>query len=103
MKKTRQWTNTVLDIPPKDRDTTDYHFLFSKWMVKEEREKMTVWDLWINGLVCLKCKDFVRSRNRHDFRRCECWACAIDWGSAYGRFIWNPEDYIPVTESFTDV
>ena len=35
----REWTNKVVDIPINKRGTTDYHYLFSKGLTLEEREK----------------------------------------------------------------
>jgi len=55
----------------------DYLWNYPKWITKEFREKNNIWDILINWIVCLKCKDFVRSRNAHDFRMCKYWAVAI--------------------------
>lgn len=99
--KNRERTNEVYDIAPKDRTTPDYLFLLSKWVTKKAREKFDCWDIFINGAVCLHCKDFIRSMNRHDFKYCSCGKVAVDWGSWYTRRIGNPEDYIDVIELFT--
>ena len=86
-----------------NNDTTrDYLWNYPKWITKEFREKNNIWDIFINWIVCLKCKDFVRSRNAHDFRSCKCWAVAVDWWSWMCRYIWNPEDYISITESYEE-
>lgn len=37
----------------------------------------------IHGVICLKCKDFVYSRARHDFRACGCGTVAADGGLDY--------------------
>lgn len=80
----------------------DYLWNYPKWITKEFREKNNIWDIFINWIVCLKCKDFIRSRNGHDFRRCKCWAVAVDWWSWMCRYIWNPDDYIGITESYEE-
>lgn len=102
MVKTREWINKVVDMPISKRGTTDYHYLFSKGLTLEEREKYWIWDIWINWAICLKCKDFIRSMNGHDFKFCSCGAIAVDWGSWYCRRVWSPNDYIDIIEYFTN-
>lgn len=82
------------------RKTTDYHYTMTKWSSKAQREKWNTGDIWINGAICLHCKDFIRSMNRHDFKYCSCKKVAVDGGSWYTRRVWEPTDYIDVIEMF---
>ncbi len=45
-------------------------------------------------VMCAKCCDVIQSEHRHDFKKCNCGAIAIDGGSDYTRCIGNPEDFI---------
>lgn len=99
--KTRTWENEIVDTPIKDRWTTDYLYLLSKGVSPAQRKKFDTWNIFINWAICLHCKDFIRSMNRHDFKYCSCEKVAVDWGSWYCRRIGNPEDYIDVIETFT--
>jgi DNA-directed RNA polymerase subunit N (RpoN/RPB10) len=36
-----------------------------------------------NRIRCLKCKEIIESKYRHDFRRCSCGAVAVDGGHDY--------------------
>lgn len=36
-----------------------------------------------NRAQCLKCKDIIESKHRHDFKWCKCHAIAVDGGDAY--------------------
>lgn len=80
----------------------DYHWKYHKGMSEKERKELNMGDIWINGLVCRKCGQFIRSKNRHDFVKCECGACGVDGGSWYLKFMGNPNDYIPVVEYFEE-
>ncbi len=101
--KTRLWENEVLDVPPEERQgKSDYLFLLSKGVCKEQRKEFYCWDIFINWAVCLKCKDYIRSFNIHDYRSCSCWAVSVDWWSWYCKRSGNPEDYIDVIENFQD-
>lgn len=80
--------------------TPDYHFCCNKKTSKEQRDKMFIGDIWINAAVCLKCKDYIRSLNKHDFRKCKCGAVAVDGGSHYARTMGNPEDMVRIIELF---
>lgn len=51
-----------------------------------------------NGAVCLSCKDFIRSMNRHDYKMCSCWETWVDGGSWYIKRLGN--NYIDVIEKF---
>lgn len=84
------------------RKIPDYHWTMRKGMTKEEREKANTGDIWINAAVCLLCKDYVRSLNRHDFRRCKCGAMAVDGGSHYIRRMGDPSNIIECIEMFEE-
>ena len=49
-------------------------------------------------LRCLRCKDVIESKFRHDFRRCKCGAIFIDGGNEYTRYGGYPEDFEWVEE-----
>lgn len=36
-----------------------------------------------NKIKCLKCKDIIESKHRHDFVWCSCGAVAVDGGKDY--------------------
>jgi len=103
MKEKREWTNEIYDTPPEKRWIRDYLYLLSKWVTQEAREKFHAWDIFINGAVCVHCKDFIRSMNGHDFKTCSCGKVSVDWWSWYARRVGNPKDYIDVIEYFTDI
>jgi len=48
-----------------------------------ERAAVMKKEIKVLGLRCLRCKDIVWSRHRHDFRSCKCGACAVDGGRDY--------------------
>lgn len=96
---TREWTNEVSTTRTKDT-VSDYLWLFSKWITKSFREKFDIGPIFINWAVCLLCKDFIRSRNRHDFRSCKCWKVSVDGWSWYTRRVWELDDYVNVIELF---
>ena len=52
-------------------------------------------------LRCLRCKDVIESKFRHDFRRCKCGAIFIDGGNEYTRYGGYPEDFEWVEEKKT--
>ena len=83
--------------------TVDYHDFCTKDMPKEERRKLNIGDIYSNSLICKKCGEEIRSKNKHDFRRCKCGACAIDGGSHYVRILGNWGDFETKTIYFDDV
>lgn len=83
----------------KSSDPLDYQLLVNKDTPKEVRRKMDIWDTRNNSIMCNKCGDIIRSKNRHDFVWCKCKNCAVDWGSWYWRFI--GDDWTNLSESFT--
>ena len=105
MTKTKPWTNNILDIPYEKRtETPDYLYLLPKGTTKEDREKFGCWDIFINWAVCLKCKDYLRSKNVHDFVTCSCTNLSCDWWSFYAkRCFWEPDSYVDCIEYFTDL
>jgi hypothetical protein len=46
----------------------------------------------LNGAKCLKCGDVIYSRNRHDFKYCQCKAIAVDGGLDYIRRLGESTD-----------
>ena len=99
--KKYKWENELVSIPVKDKWTLDYQYTFSKGTSPEMRNKAMIWDIWINWAVCLHCKDFIRSKNVHDFKSCTCGKVSVDWGSRYAKRMWKEGDYINVIETFT--
>lgn len=82
---------------------TDYHDFLSISTSKYEREKLGIGDIWINAIVCLSCGDYVRSRNRHDFRYCTCGSIAVDGGSFYQRIVGDLSNYQSILIPFNYV
>ncbi len=90
----------------RDKDgVVDYHLFCTKDTPKEQREKWNIGDYWVNAATCLICTDYVRSRNRHDFRYCKCGNVAVDGGSHYPRRLFKngPDSFKDHYEFFTDV
>lgn len=81
----------------------DYQLLVNKNTPKDIRRKMDIWDIRNNSIMCNKCWDVIRSKNRHDFVMCKCGNCWVDWGSWYGRIIGNDEDFTNISECFINV
>lgn len=74
----------------------------TKSSTKEQRKKFDIGDIYINAAVCLHCKEYIRSKNRHDFKRCKCGKIAVDGGSQYCKRVGNQEDMISIIETFYD-
>jgi hypothetical protein len=97
----RENITEVYIVPPEKIKTRDYLYLLSKWVTKEYREKFNCWDIFINWAVCLKCKDYIRSKNVHNFVTCSCWNLSVDWGSFYAKRVFSEaESYIDIIEYF---
>lgn len=62
---------------------TDYHNFTTIDTPKEERRRLNIGDIWINGARCHKCDDIIRSCNRYNYVACGCGAIAVDGGSWY--------------------
>lgn len=83
-------------------DETDAMNYVTRSSTKEQRKKFNIGDIYINGAVCIHCNDFIRSKNRHDYRTCPCGKVSVDGGSWYAKRVGNREDYIDVIEGFLD-
>jgi len=81
----------------------DYHFCCNKKTSKEEREKLNIGDIWINAAVCLECKDYIRSLNKHHMATCSCGSISVDGGSWYSKRSGDPSKYVGIYEQFGDV
>ena len=46
-----------------------------------------------NRAKCLKCKDVIESRHKHEFVRCHCEAIAVDGGTEFWRSLGDPKDF----------
>lgn len=71
---------------------TDYQKFTTIDSTVEERRKFDVGDIWSNAAKCKKCKQTIRSKNRHDFKECKCGAIAVDGGSWYARRVGELEN-----------
>lgn len=85
-----------------EKGIVDTLYFVTKTSTKEQRRKFDIGDIYINAAVCKKCGDYVRSKNRHDFRSCKCGAVTVDGGSWYCKRLGNKEDYINVIEDFVE-
>lgn len=63
----------------------DYQKIAPKNMLKEDRRKLLVGDIYSNSATCLLCKEKIRSKNRHNFQTCKCGNLSVDGGSWYIR------------------
>ena len=82
---------------------TDYLYYVTKSSSREQRKKFNIGDIYINGVVCMGCKDYIRSKNKHDFVTCSCGNVSVDGGSHYARRIAKNQNYIDVIEYFNDI
>lgn len=88
----------------RDKDgVVDYHLFCTKETPKELRDKLFVGEYWVNAVTCLICNDYVRSRNKHDFRSCKCGNVSVDGGSHYPRVVYKTEKFETHYEFFSDV
>ncbi len=51
-----------------------------------------------NAGQCLKCKDIIESRHRHDFVTCSCGAVSVDGGKDYLRRVYQKENFKDLSE-----
>ena len=82
----------------------DYNDFCDINTTKEERKRLNIGDIYSNGLKCLSCGDYIRSKNKHDMAMCKCGKCTIDGGSWYIKV--STEDNSPyelLTIMFNDV
>ncbi len=80
-----------------ERDVLNY---VTKSSTKKQRRKFNIGDIFINGAVCKKCGDYIRSYHRYDFKWCKCGTIAVDGGSWYCKRNGEEEDRIDVIEKF---
>ena len=52
----------------------------------------------VNKIQCLKCRDIIESKTRHDWAECSCGAVFVDGGKDYLRRGGNPEDVKELSE-----
>lgn len=64
-------------------EVTDYTDFAPYDMPVEERRKLDVGDIFFNQVRHTVCGWYIRSRNRHDYRKCLCGKLAVDGGSWY--------------------
>lgn len=83
--------------------TTDYHDFVDLNTPLEERRRLDVGDWYINSVLCLKCGDEPRSKNRHDFASCRCGAVSVDGGSWYLKRNGEPSAMQDRSVMFNDV
>lgn len=72
----------------------------TKSSTKAQRKRLKMGDIYINGAVCKKCGDYIRSKHVHDYVVCSCGAVAVDGGSWYAKRSGDPKNYINVIECF---
>jgi hypothetical protein len=88
---------------PYTDDVRDYHFICDINTPKDIRSsKLNMGDIYINAVKCKRCGDYIRSKNRHDYRTCSCGACAVDGGSLYMKRSGNLEDMEDMSVLFKD-
>jgi len=59
---------------------------------KKTRAKYNTGDILENAAECLKCGDYIRSNNRHDFKSCSCGNVSVDGGSWYSRRVFKDKE-----------
>jgi len=83
--------------------TTDYQTFCDINVSKEQRRKWNIGDIFCNEAQCLKCKDIIRSKNRHDFVSCSCGNLCVDGGSWYAKRSFHEENsFKDMLVMFTD-
>ena len=50
-----------------------------------------------NKIKCKKCGDIIESKSINDYKRCSCWAVAIDGDTEYLKRIGNENNYIELS------
>ena len=71
-----------------------------KELSPQERDKMYIGDIKCNQVQCMKCKDIITSKNRHDFVTCRCGKVSADGGSWYLKRCGAPEDCLEMSTCF---
>ncbi len=76
----------------------------TKSSTKEQRDKFNIGDIFINAAVCHDCNTYIRSKNKHHFKKCKCGKLGVDGGSHYiKRFYDRDSNYADIIEVFYDV
>lgn len=83
---------------PYTDDVPDYHFICNAYSPVEYRKIKDLGPVYINAAICGYCFDFVRSKNRHDYRSCKCNKTVVDGGSWYCKR--SGDNYINVVMNF---
>lgn len=84
--------------------TNDYQSFCDINTPKEQRRLWNIGDIYANEAQCLKCKDIIRSKNRHDFVWCSCGNLGVDGGSWYCKRAFMKENsYKDMIVMFNDI
>ena len=51
-----------------------------------------------NKIKCKKFGDIIESKSTNDYKRCSCWAVAVDGGKDYLKRIGKEENYIELSK-----
>lgn len=81
-------------------ESVDYMNYVTRTSTLKQRKQFNIGPIFINGAVCLKCKEFIRSTNTHSYKTCKCGAVSVDGGSWYAKRRGNTDNYIDVIEPF---
>ena len=82
----------------------DYHDICNIDTPESERRKMNIGDIWINAAECGRCKETIRSKNKHDHATCSCGSLSVDGGSWYAKRAWaRGTSFKEKSVSFSDV
>lgn len=85
-----------------DDGTRDYHFCCNVDTPKATRDALYIGDIYSNAATCSLCGEYVRSRNKHDYRSCSCGNLSVDGGSHYCRRSGKPGTYVEAIVLFSD-
>ena len=95
-----QWTPS----DAKDTETRAYQYIANWYTQKAERDKQNIGDIYVNAIQCVNCHDIIISRNKHDYRSCDCGNVSVDGGSHYTkRSFCEKGDFADLSISFLDV
>ena len=64
-------------------DVPDYHFISDIHTYPDYRKLNDIGPVYVNAAICGYCFEFIRSKNRHDYRVCKCGKTVVDGGSWY--------------------
>ena len=51
----------------------------------------------VNKVQCMKCKDVIESKHRHDMVWCSCKSCAVDGGRDYLKRVGVPSNMLDMS------